>query len=142
MEIISWSHTPASHCPPATLGRDFSRDYDIHLPPRLVTRTVEGVVYFSDGQLVTDGYVSIKESEEINVMRGYASGRIDRQGRFSLRVLDGTKGWLQAYGLPDGIRLGMRMLYMKPVKIEVFSDSKNLKIIIPLKDGEKTTPVK
>ncbi|HKA20350.1 MAG TPA: carboxypeptidase-like regulatory domain-containing protein [Blastocatellia bacterium] len=117
------------------------RDYDIHLPPRLVTRTVEGVVYFSDGRLVTDGNVSIKESEEINVMRGYASGRIDGQGRFSLQVLDGTKGWLHAYGLPDGLRLGMRMLYIKPVKIEVFQDSKDLKIIIPLKEGEKT-PVK
>jgi len=112
-------------------------DHDIHLLPRLMTRTVEGVAYFSDGRLVTDGSVAIKDSDEINVKAGYASGRIDKQGRFSLQVLEGTKGWLHAYGLPDGTRPGMRMLYMKPVKIEVVQDSKDLKIIIPLPEGEK-----
>ena len=109
--------------------------YDIHLPPRLITRTLEGSVLWSDGQPVAGGRVSLKNTDQRGDMKiGYADGQVDKQGRFSMTVLDGTKGWVHAYDDSDRLPPRTGMHYANPLKIEVVNDIKGIELIIPLPD--------
>lgn len=116
-------------------------DYDIHLLPRLTTKAVKGIVLWSDGQPVTGGQVSLKDADNKEDMKvGYADAPIDKQGNFSLTVLDGTKGWLHAYDISDRLKHVRGMHYATPVSIEVNRDIENIKLIIPLPDNVQREP--
>ena len=111
-------------------------DYDIRLAPRLTTRTVEGIVLWSDGQPVACGRVSLKNTDDKDDMKiDYADGQVDKLGRFSMTILDGTKGWIHAYDESDRLPPRTGMHYANPVKIEVVDDIKGIKLIIPLPDN-------
>ncbi len=111
--------------------------YDIQLPPRLTTRTVEGIVLWSDGEPVAGGRVSFVDTDNKEEMKiGYAEGAVDKQGHFSMTILDGTKGWVHAYDTSDRFKRGTGMRYANPVRVEVVEDIKGIKLIIPLSDNK------
>lgn len=109
---------------------------DIHLPPRLVTKVIEVEVVFSDGRPATEGSVSLTESEAEEALIGYASEHKNVEGHYVLTVMQGTTGWLHAYGISNSEKARKGMFYAKSFKIDVTDDIKNLKIIIPLPDSK------
>jgi len=116
-------------------------DYDIHLLPRLTTKAVKGIVLWSDGQPVTGGSVSLKNTDNLEDMKiGYADAPIDKKGNFSLTVLDGTTGWLHAYDHSERLRNVRGMHYATPISIEVNRDIENIKLIIPLPENVQKEP--
>ena len=85
-------------------------NYDIHIPSQLPTSIVQGVLLFSDGNPVArervvftaDGVapppskVLSQIEKQTGVMRSEreTSGLTDEEGRFSLKILQGSAGWI------------------------------------------------
>lgn len=69
---------------------------DLMLPPRLVERTLNGVVVWPDGRPVKDAVVWLKEREYADGDMPYRK-ETDAEGRFSFKVYEGFKYTLNAY---------------------------------------------
>ena len=85
-------------------------DYDIHIPAQLPTRIVQGVLLFSDGTPVARERVEFTAEgvapppskllsqieKQTGIMRSEreTSGLTDEEGRFSLKILQGSAGWI------------------------------------------------
>jgi hypothetical protein len=110
---------------------DKVENINIHLPSRLETRTIEGVALFSDGTPLRRGQVSFEYPDEQRGRKFYATTRTDKNGRFSITVVKGTTGIIQA----DHVRLhdskGIIKLYSEPIPVDVQTDIRGLKVIIP-----------
>lgn len=121
-------------------------NYDIHIPSQAPTNVIEGVLLYSDG--VPVGHESIEFKGEGNPTNFELDANMgtDEQGHFSIRVLQGTTGWLHGYMLlyfgkyrdcPQANKLLLgkdnRMIKVEtvPIKIEVNNDVRNIKLVLP-----------
>ena len=68
--------------------------------PWLNVRKIEGSIMWSDGSPVTNGWISLFKS--VNSPDGpderYAEVNANKQGRFTLQVIEGATYWVRAYG--------------------------------------------
>jgi hypothetical protein len=76
---------------------DKLEDFDIHIPSRRPTRTIEGRLFFSDGRAVDDESVEFLSEEKPNQPQDRVLAKTDGEGRFKLSVLEGSIGTLRGY---------------------------------------------
>lgn len=76
---------------------DRLENYDIHIPSQEATRVIQGVVLYSDGHPAADLFVEFKAETVKEGYDGEVHTKTDAQGRFSLTVLHGLKGWLRGF---------------------------------------------
>jgi hypothetical protein len=76
---------------------DKLEDFDIHIPSRRSTRTIEGRLLFSDGRPVDDETVEFNSDEKPGQPQDRVLTKTDTEGRFKLSVLEGSKGTLRGY---------------------------------------------
>ena len=69
--------------------------YNIQLPPRLKIRTITGIAIFTDGRPIAGGKVKVKEERDDWGIIDDAD--IDKEGRFTLRVVEGQSYYLYVY---------------------------------------------
>lgn len=74
---------------------DKLEDFDIHIPSKQPTRTIEGRLLFSDGRPAEGQTISFTSEEKPGQVRDNAHAVTDAEGRFKLTVLEGLKGTLQ-----------------------------------------------
>lgn len=72
------------------------QNYDLHLPPPLAERKIEGVVVWPDGQPAAGASVSLTITEyEYNFAHG-RHATTDEQGRFTVKAFEELKYWIGA----------------------------------------------
>ena len=69
-------------------------DFDIHIPSQQRTRTIQGLLLFSDGRPASRETIYFRAEGAADGQDGDAHAVSDARGRFSLPILEGTKGTL------------------------------------------------
>ncbi|PWT92497.1 MAG: hypothetical protein C5B54_03395 [Acidobacteria bacterium] len=106
--------------------------YDLFLSPPISLRTIEGVFLWSNGLPVKEGFIYFEDSAEAtHTNRVYSSGRVDDQGRFSIKAFDGLECWVHA-NTRSSTGARMESIEIEPVKIVVNASTPRLKLIAPL----------
>jgi hypothetical protein len=77
-------------------GADLS-GIDVRIPSTLPTSIVEGVLLYADGTPVSGGTVLLQAEGDESRYDSIARSSTDNRGRFSMRALSGTSGWLQGF---------------------------------------------
>ncbi|HKE55696.1 MAG TPA: carboxypeptidase-like regulatory domain-containing protein [Pyrinomonadaceae bacterium] len=128
-------------------------DYDIHIPTQESTRILKGVLLYEDGTPVAKAFVEFKAD---SVRPGY-SGEVhtstDKQGRFTLNVLEGLKGSLRGFmyayqgeyaNCPKLDELlkqkNVSDVGTKAIKLEINSDLEDIKLVFPFPACAKVDP--
>lgn len=75
--------------------------YDIHLPPRLETITIGGVVVRPDGKPAAGATINLYDAEEPGRALFGFDAKSDAQGRFSIKAFKGRHYLLHAYLAAD-----------------------------------------
>ncbi len=123
------------------------KNLDIRIPTQQPTTIIQGVLLYSDGQPVAKEFVDFKtESNEVGVTRN-ASTVTDEQGRFSMKVLQDSVGWLRGYimlyrgkfadcshinKLLEGTGGNMVEVETSRIKYEAQKDNKEIKLVFSL----------
>ena len=100
---------------------------EFRLPPRLVERTIEGIVVLPDGKPAAGAWVGIELTERRWLGQGTSA---DDQGRFALKCFEGYRYLVQA----DHDSVGKRM-HAVPVEILVTSENQPVKLVITKPGG-------
>ena len=121
-------------------------NHDIHIPSQEATRVIQGVLLYADGRPVADEFVEFEAETVKEGYEGEATAKTDAQGRFSLTVLQGLKGWLRGSMYTyEGEYVNCPQLEKiikakggiapevetKPVSIEVNRDIQDIKLVFP-----------
>lgn len=111
----------------------------LRLPAKLATRVIEGTAVYSNGQVISSGFLHFVDSndprayDDPQAYKIYADGNIGQDGHFSIRVLQGTTGWIRSVGITNPqVSRRPYIEYIMPEKIEATEDIKNLKLVVPL----------
>lgn len=125
---------------------DRRTDYNIHIPSQVPTQTLRGVLLFSDGKPVSDGFIWFKGIDMPEGYDGDSHTAVDEQGRFELTVLKGIRGtirgeittyegkYLNCPALDELARKGggfVSDLSTKRIELEVNSDSDGIILKFP-----------
>ncbi len=117
-----------------TLGKgEKLKGYELRLPPPLPVITISGVVVWPDGKPVVKGMVVLNDSANTTGGRDLAFAGIDKQGRFSLKALQGTEAWVHAH-TTIVTASGLDMMTAEPVRVIAGPELRPLKLVI-LKKG-------
>lgn len=104
-------------------------DQNIQIP-WLKVRKIEGSIVWSDGSPVTNGWISLFKSE--NSPDGpderYAEVNANKQGRFTLQVIEGAEYWVRAYGYTQDGKY--ERIDAQPMRLDVSDFDQPLKIIV------------
>lgn len=121
-------------------------DYDIHIPSQEARRVIQGVLLYSDGRPVADEFVEFKAEAVKEGYDGEVHTKTDSQGRFSLTVLQGLKGWLRGFmytyegeydNCPQLDKLikakggNVPDIGTKPIRLEINRDIQDIKLVFP-----------
>ena len=129
-------------------------NYDIHIQSQLPTVEIKGVVVYQDGRPASDASLEfLPDSTDDKTKDGRDGGVTDAQGRFTLRVLQGSKGTLRAFELlysskyehcPEADKWvtehGGRMseIESKRQRLEITAEVADIKLVIPLPSCKRT----
>ena len=134
---------------------DRRTDYDIHIPSQVPTQVLRGLLLFSDGKPVSDGYVRFEGMDVPEGYDGNAQTAVDEQGRFELTVLKGIRGkirgeisayegkYLKCPVLDDLARKQGGFVWdvsTKPIDLEVHSDREGIILKFPFPYCAKAKP--
>jgi hypothetical protein len=107
------------------------RDYDLHLPPPLLKRTIEGTVWWPDGRPAAGATVLLEDDEYYPWQSSTGSATTDEQGRFSLTGYEGRPYWVKPYiGQSDGTQM-----HAEPVQLTPTGTSTGLRFVITSQGG-------
>lgn len=121
-------------------------DYDIRIPSQETRRVLQGVLLYSDGRPVANEFVEFTAEEVRQGYDGKVHTSTDSQGRFSLPVLKGLKGWLRGFmytyvgEFRDCPKLDKLInarggsvpdIGTNPIKLEINTDMQDLQLVFP-----------
>jgi len=110
--------------------------YDLPLPPPIPVRQIDGVFLWSDGRPVTRGYIGLRDSDQPEGGRVYASSGVNEKGQFSLQAFEGIECWVHgSTHYPGGRR--MQSVKIQPFKITINADIQMLTLIAPISHDSK-----
>lgn len=122
------------------------KDLDIYIPAEEPTRTLRGVLLFSDGKPVAKETVTFVPDAPREGYDGEVGVQTDEQGRFSMPVLQGLKGTLRGSmytyagehaNCPRLDKLikktgeSVPQIETRPVRLEVNADVQDIKLAFP-----------
>ena len=121
---------------------DKLEDFDIHIPSKRPTRTIEGTLLFSDGRPVDGESVEFNSEEKPGQNQDRVLAKTDAEGRFKLTVLEGSKGTLHGYfysfsrdsaNCPqiDKLVKAYKDIETTRVKVELNRDHQNIELTFP-----------
>ncbi|HKO41995.1 MAG TPA: hypothetical protein VJU84_01790 [Pyrinomonadaceae bacterium] len=107
----------------------------IRLPPRLPVRIIRGRFVWPDGKPVTRGRLEFKDTADSKAGQSLDLADVDRQGNFSLRVLEGIEGWVHG-SVMIPVESGLDVMVAEPVRIGPNSKPGPIKLVVTRKtDG-------
>ena len=128
--------------------------YDIRIPRKLPTTTLQGVLSFSDGKPVAREQISFR-ADAGNPNPGIdrdSSAITDDQGRFTILIIQGSAGsllgamYVSESKFPDCTEIKKRLeakqrgsleVETDPIRIDSITDTSNIKLVFPFPGCEK-----
>jgi hypothetical protein len=121
---------------------DKLEDFDIHIPSRRPTRTIEGRLLFSDGRPVEGESVEFNSEEKPGQPQDRVLAETDAEGRFKLSVLEGSQGTLRGYLYStsresekcpqiEKLTKAYKDLETNHIKLELNRDHQNIELVFP-----------
>lgn len=92
------------------------------LPPKLIERTIEGVVEWPDGRPATGAFITLEYTERKWME---SSGSADHEGRFSIKVFEGFRYLVHADYEDNG-----KPVHAEPIEVFVADDNAPLRLVI------------
>ena len=119
---------------------DKLEDFDIHIPSRRPTRTIEGRLLFSDGRPVDDETVEFNSEDKPDQPHDRVLAETDAEGRFKLSILEGSKGTLHGYFYSssresekcpqiDKLNKAYKDLETSRMKLEIYRDYEDIELV-------------
>jgi len=127
-------------------------DYDIHISSQEARRVLQGVLLHSDGTPAVDEFVEFRADKVKEGFDGEVHTSTDKQGRFTLSVLEGLKGNLRGFmytykgefvdcpqldKLIDANGGSVPDVGTKPIALEVTHDMQDIKLTFPFPHCKK-----
>jgi hypothetical protein len=109
-------------------------DNDFRLPPRLPVEVITGTFVWQNGEPVKKGLISLKDTPNSTGGESLDYADVDSQGRFTLKALAGTKGWVHGSVLVE-VPSGLDLMVAKPIRVAANSKQKPIKLIVTQKTG-------
>lgn len=107
------------------------RNHDLHLPPPMAERLIEGTVHWPDGRPAVGAIVLLEDDEYYPWESSIASATADEQGRFSIKGYEGRPYWVKPYiNLSNG-----RQMHAEPLKVTTTNPIAGLKFVITSQYG-------
>jgi hypothetical protein len=109
-------------------------NYDFRLPPRLAVQVITGTFVWQNGEPVKKGLISLTNTPNSVGGESFDYADVDPEGRFTLRALAGTKGWVHGSVLVE-VPTGLDLMVATPIRVEASSKQKPIKLIVARKTG-------
>lgn len=103
---------------------------DFVMPPRLESRTIEGIVVWPDGRPFAGAWVTMMIAEYPFSFAQGGSGTTDDAGRFSIKGFNGLSYWINAV-----VNLRQGQMHAEPVDLPAHGDVKDVKLVITSPSG-------